>query len=41
MDITPDDGFAEKPAEVRAAELGAAQALVLAGAGDGASDQGQ
>ncbi len=34
-----DGGFAEGPAEVGVAELGAAQALDLAGAGDGAFDQ--
>ena len=34
-----DGGFAEGPAEVGIAELGSAQALDLAGAGDGAADQ--
>lgn len=34
-----DGGFAEGPAEVGVAELGAAQALDLAGAGHGAFDQ--
>ena len=34
-----DGGFAKGPAQVGIAQLGAAQALDLAGAGDGAFDQ--
>ena len=34
-----DGGFAESPAQVGIAELGSAQALDFAGAGDGAADQ--